>query len=319
MKKTGLLLLLILAGVASAQTNYAPAVAGNPEGTSANSDTFPTLRMETPTYSDLYCAGFVSKQLLPNANYVTGGLNTPNTTKFVNGDLIYLAGGGYQVGQQYTVVRELKDPNQFELFDGQAKLMKQAGQPYAEQAHVRIVDTRSKMAIARVEFSCDPVNPGDFLIPYVDKKAIDSQQPHVFDRYLPASGRLGGRIILAKDFDSELGTGSKVYINLGTNQGVQVGEYFRAFRRYEEDLQNPVDSLSFKASVSEDTQKHPSSTDQHMFTKTNGPQIHVHDMPRRSVGEIVIIGTTPTTATGMITSSLEDVHVGDGVELEQQQ
>jgi len=54
-----------------------------------------------------------------------------------------------------------------------------------------------------------------------------------------------------------------------------------------------------------------------MFTKTSGPQIHVHDMPRRSVGEIVIISTTPTTATGMITSSLEDVHVGDGVELEQ--
>ena len=134
--------------------------------------------METPTYSDLYCAGFVSKQLLPNANFVTGGLNTPNTTKFVNGDLIYLTGGGYQVGQQYTVVRELKDPNQLELFQGQDKLIKQAGQPYAEQAHVRIVDTRSKMAIAQVEFSCDPVNPGDFVIPYVDKKAIDLQQPH---------------------------------------------------------------------------------------------------------------------------------------------
>ena len=35
------------------------------------------------------------------------------------------------------------------------------------------------------------------------------------------------------------------------------------------------------------------------------------DMPRRAVGEIVVINTTPTTATGMIVFSLEDVHVGD--------
>ena len=56
-----------------------------------------------------------------------------------------------------------------------------------------------------------------------------------------------------------------------------------------------------------------------MFTKTNGPVIHVSDLPRRAVGEIVIIGVTNTTATGMIVFSMEDVHAGDGVELDQAQ
>ena len=46
--------------------------------------------------------------------------------------------------------------------------------------------------------------------------------------------------------------------------------------------------------------------------------IHVTDFPRRAVGEIVVIGTTPTTATGMIVFAMEDVHVGDGVELDEQ-
>jgi hypothetical protein len=32
----------------------------------------------------------------------------------------------------------------------------------------------------------------------------------------------------------------------------------------------------------------------------------------------VVIDTTPTTATGMIVFSQEDVHVGDGVELDPQ-
>jgi hypothetical protein len=53
------------------------------------------------------------------------------------------------------------------------------------------------------------------------------------------------------------------------------------------------------------------------MTKTRGPNIRVSDMPRRAVAEVVIIGVTPTTSTGMIVFSLEDVHVGDGVELDE--
>jgi hypothetical protein len=41
-------------------------------------------------------------------------------------------------------------------------------------------------------------------------------------------------------------------------------------------------------------------------------------MGQKGVGEIVIIGTTPTTATGMIVFALEPVYVGDRVELDQQ-
>jgi hypothetical protein len=37
------------------------------------------------------------------------------------------------------------------------------------------------------------------------------------------------------------------------------------------------------------------------------------------VGEIVVIGVTPTTATGMIVFALEDVHAGDGVEMDEVQ
>jgi hypothetical protein len=110
----------------------------------------------------------------------------------------------------------------------------------------------------------------------------------------------------------------KVYMNLGSNQGVKPGDYFRAVRAYEADLHNAVDSLSFKASTAEDTQAKPPSIDQKMLTKTNGPDIHVADFPRRAVGEIVVLTTTPTTSTGMIVFAMEDMHLGDGVELDPQ-
>ena len=319
MKKTGLLLLLCLAVAAAAQQpDSTPADQAAPQNTEVTTGTFPVERVQTPSNADIYCGGFVNKELVPNAKFVAGGLESPNTTKFATNDTIFLAGQGYEAGQKYQIVRELEDPNKYELFAGQRSMLKSMGQPYSELGWVRIVDTRGKMAIARVEFSCESIVPGDIAVPFAEKPAISYHMPERFDRFRPSNGSASGRIVMAKDFDLLLGNGSKVYLNLGASQGIKVGDYLRAVRTYEADLRDPVDSLSFKASATEDTQKYPASIEGHMFTRTKGPSIQVGDMPRRAIGEIVVINTTPTTATGMIVFSLEDVHVGDGVELDPQ-
>jgi len=317
MKKTGLLLTLCLIAAASAQ-QAAPANPATPEGTVYSSASFPMERVVTPTHADLYCAGFINKEKLPNTNFVMGGLDTPTNDQYAEGGLIYLNGKGYEVGKRYTIVRELRDPNRYEMFPGQFTMLRAMGQPYAELATIQVIDTRHRSAIAHIDFSCAPVVPGDFVTPYVDKETVSFHPPMMFDRFVPANGKLGGRIVMARDFDSELGTGNKVYLNFGSNQGVKVGDYFRAVRSYEADLHNPVDKLSFEASTAEDTQAKPPSIEQNMLTSTGGPSIHVADLPRRAVAEIVILGTTPTTSTGMIVFALDDVHLGDGVELDQQ-
>ena len=319
MKKTGLLVLL-LATVAAAQQG-APSAASTPDssGIVSTSVSVPTVRYQTPTPADLYCAGFITAQHVPDANFVDGGLQTPSTTKFTNGEMVYLAGTGYQAGQLYTILRELRDVNEYELYTGQRKLVASVGRPYAEIGRVRVLDTRSHSAVAQVEFSCDPINPGDIAVPFVEKQPIAFHAPSHFDRFAPSSNKLSGRILLGKDFDGTMGTGMKLYMNLGSNQGVKAGDYFRAVRPYSADLHDPVDSLSFKASTSEDTQKRPPSFEAKYFTKTKGPDIHVGDLPRRAVGEVVVLSVTPTTSTGMVVFALEDVHAGDWVELDEQQ
>jgi len=289
-----------------------------PQNTLVTNASFPFERVQTPTAADLYCAGFITKESMPDANFVAGGLNSPSTTKFANGDLVYLQGSGYQTGQQYTIIRELRDPNQYEVYPGQRKLVAATGQPYAEVGRVRVIDTRSRTAVAQVEFSCDPINPGDVAVPFTEKQAITFHAPVRFDRFLPASSKTSGRIVLGKDFDTVLGTGMKLYLNVGSNQGVKVGDYFRATRTYTADLHDPVDSLSFKASTAEDTQKRPPAIEPNMLTRTKGPAIHVGDLPRRAVGEIVVLTVTPTTATGMVVYAPEDIHAGDGVEIDEQ-
>lgn len=316
MKKTGLLMLL-LATAGWAQSGSAGSAADAPQGTFTTNASFPTERVQTPTYADMYCAGFISKQTLPDANYIMGGLQTPSTTKFTRGDMVYLQGTGYSVGAEYEILRALRDVNEYEMYPGEKKLLKETGQPYEEVGRVRVIDTRSRAAIAQIEYACDGVNPGDTAIPFAEKPMVSFHTPIHFDRFLPASSKVSGRIVMGKDFDSELGTGHKVYLNVGAAQGVKVGDFFRAVRGYDSDLNDPVDSLSFKAAIAEDTQKKTPSVDPHLWTKSNGPVIHVRDLPRRSVGEIVIIGVTNTTATGMVVFSMEDIHAGDGVELDQ--
>jgi len=315
MKKTGLLLVL-LATAALAQ--QAATDSGVPAGTVPTSRSLPIERIQTPTNADMYCAGFISKQLEPNVNYIAGGLQSPSSTRFANGDVVYLYGSGYQVGSQYAILRETRDPNRYESFSGQHSAIAAAGQPYAEMGRLRIVDTRSKMAIAQIEFSCDTVAPGDIAVPFVEKPKVAFHPPSHFDVFVPPTGKTSGRILMARDFDSVLGTGMKLYINVGSNQGVKVGDYFRAVRSYGADLKDPVDSLSFRASTTEDSQKHPPVVEPNMLSYTHGEKIRVEDMPRRGVGEVVIIGVTPTTATGMLVYALEDVHVGDDVELDEQ-
>src|SRR5579871_327121 len=317
MKKTGILLLLIASAACAQGTPDAPATV--PDGTVMTSANFPIQRVQMPTYADVYCAGFINQHSLPDANFVAGGLETPGTTKFVRGDMIYLKGTGYTPGAQYEIVRALRDINEYEMFPGQTKVLKATGQPYEEVGRVRIIDTRSKTAVAQIEYSCDPINPGDTAIPFVEKAMISFHPPLRFDRYLPTSSKVSGRIVMGKDFDSELGTGQKVYFNVGANQSVKVGDYFRAVRNYDAALHDPVDSLSFRAAISEDTQKKQPSFDPGLWEKGNGPVIHVRDLPRRAVGEIVVIGVTPTTSTGMIVFAMEDVHAGDGIELDEAQ
>ncbi|HEY6338111.1 MAG TPA: hypothetical protein VIW68_06425 [Candidatus Sulfotelmatobacter sp.] len=318
MKKT-LLLVLVIATAAWAQTGSDSTPTEAPAGTVPTSKSFPIERPPTPTYADVYCAGFISRQTLPDANFISGGLETPTTTKFVKGDMIYLQGSGYVLGAEYEIVRALHDINEYEVYPGEKKLLKGTGQPYEELGRVRVIDMRSHEAVGQIEYSCDGVVPGDTTIPFTEKASLNYHPPIKFDRFLPASAKVSGRIVMAKDFDVVLGTGHKVYLNVGANQGVKVGDFFRATRNYEADLADPVDSLSFKAALAEDTQVKTPSVDPHMFTKSNGPVIHVRDLPRRSVGEILVIGVTPTTATGMIIFALEDVHAGDGVELDQVQ
>ena len=302
MKRSVALLMLAMAVAAAAQQDQASG-AKAPEVKLTNI----VARQEAPTYSDIYCNGLLTHEKVHMAGYVAGGWHTPHSVRFADREYVYLEGSGFSVGAQYAIVRQERDPNLYEVFNGQARMLRQLGRAYTDIGRVRVLSVRDKVAITQVEFACTDIMEGDAAIPFVERPTPSLRAKTNFDLFAPPNGKLTGRIVLAKDFDTLVGTGRKVYLNVGSNQGVKVGDYFRTVRTYSSYRDDQVDNLSFKASFYDDTQI-PAG----MF-----PYSRLRDLPRISLGEVVVLSVTPTSSTTMITMSLEDIHVGDGVELEE--
>jgi hypothetical protein len=263
-------------------------------------------RVPAPTYSDMYCSGFISKASYAKTNYVVAGSESPHQTQFHQGDTLFLEGSGYQEGARVSVVRELRDANRRVAFPGQAAAISALGEPYAELAQLVVTKIRGKTAIAQVELSCAPIVVGDLVVPFQEKAPVAYRGKTEFERFPAAVGSVTGRIVMAKDFDIVLGTGQKVYLSAGADKGIKVGDYFRAVRNYDPLAMNEVEALSYKVTQSEESQNyHPA----------NPPSKHA-ELLRRALAEMIVLNVTPTSSTAMITFAVESVAVGDAVELE---
>lgn len=261
-----------------------------------------------PSNSDIYCAGFVSKKALPDENRVLADLN-PNVSRMVERGTIFLSAAGMNVGSRYSVVRMVKDPNHEELYPGQNKLLNELGNLYFDVGRVIVDRIEGDVAVATVQFTCDTIVVGDTLIPFEERPhPAYRTDKRPFERFVPATGAAAGRIVMGKDFDQIIGVNQKVYINLGASQGLKAGDYLRIARSYDPKDMPPVERLSLKAPYSEDTQKDPHPSKARKAKK----------LPTRGLGEIMILRTDPDSATAMVTSAVEDIHLGDIVEIQAQ-
>ncbi len=299
--KRAVLLLFLLASVAAAQQS----VSGMTHKVSATSA---IATQEGPTYSDRYCSGFLAEKHVPKLAEVIGGWDTPDQTRFVSRQFVYLTGSNFQVGARYSVVREVEDPNLYEMYVGQHALLHHTGHMYADIGQLRVIQVEGRTAITEVDFSCEDMMPGDIALPFLERPEVKYRKPQAFDRFAPPNGKLIGQIVMARWFDNQVATGNKVYLDVGADQGIKPGDYLRVVRRYVDYYKVDVDAMSFYG-VMNDTNNY---ADLSKITTA-----HLKEFPRMSLGELVVLSVTPHTSVGMITMSLQTMHLGDRVELEE--
>lgn len=290
------------AGLCAAQTEPAP-TPGAPAAVAAEPAAAPAVHQ--PDYSTVYCSGFVTDQLVPEDMHVISGEQSTYQTTFSSGDYVYINRGGSQgvkAGDEFLVLRRSKDPMPLPWFKWQKKLMRAMGTPYEDQGRIQVVQVKEKISIAKVIFSCGAMQRGDIIRPFEARPVPTYKEPAAFDHFAPKSGKEVAMVVTTSTFQPSAGQNDVVYVNLGSNQGVRVGEYFRVFR-YQGTRNETVpqaENYHFKLYGFGGTREE------------YGPE----DLPREVLGEGIVLNVTRNSSVVQITEASSEIYDGDYVEIE---
>jgi hypothetical protein len=265
----------------------------------------PGFATNSPDYTAVNCSGFVGDKVSDEIHLISGEGSNPKVT-FSHGDYVYINRGrdkGVQVGDRFSVMRPDKDPMDVPWFKWQHKLVKAMGQLYLDAGQIRVVNVQPNVSIAEVGFSCGYLQRGDIVRPYVERPSPPFKDASTsFDHFAPVSGKRVAMIVAGPDYTQLFGRHSTVYVNLGTNQSVRMGDYFRVFR-YQGTLAESV------------PQTKGYQYKMYGFGSTH-EKYEWKDLPREVLGEGIVINPGPNSSTVLLTFTSTDIYAGDYVELE---
>ena len=265
----------------------------------------PAAEATTPDYSATYCSGFVTDEKIPSDVHIMSAQESGNKIVFSSNDYVYINRGsaqGVRVGDRYAIVRPDKDPNEVHWFKWQEKLLKAMGTQYIDAGQVQVTTVEPNSSIAIVKFSCDYLQRGDIALPMAERPTPPYKPAEKFNEFAPVSGKSVGMLVAGREFTQTYGKNSTVYVNLGTNQGVKVGDYLRVFR--------------YEGSTSEFSQNFP-DYQYTMYGYGSTPvKYKWNDIPRDVLGEGIVMNVTRNACAIFITYSKKTLYAGDYVEIE---
>ena len=298
----------------------------------------PTLSLPTPTAeraaaardSELYCAGYIEYAPNYSALQIVGGEEEQEQYSYSVGDFVYIFGGsqqGVRVGDQFTVVRPRG------LF--KSKLSKKDGWLGVftqEVGRLRVVEVKEKVSVAFVAGACDLLMLGDLLRSAPVRTSPAAQNEDEFDRFADPNNKPLGRIVMARDMREMLSVEQVVYIDLGTEDNVRVGDRLTVYRevgkggvnRFREEEITPSASYGFeseifrggKVSINAPRVQMPHEDSIHGPMQTTAKVKRQRPkLPRKNVGEMVVLNVQKRTATAIITRAVQELHTGDHVEV----
>jgi hypothetical protein len=259
----------------------------------------------SPDYTAVYCSGFITDDRVPDEVRLISGEESSNHVVFATGDYVFISKGaaqGVRVGDRFTMVRPHKDPNQVPWFKWQGKLLKAMGTQYRDVGQVEIVAVQPNVSTGIVRLSCDYMQRGDVALPMASRPSPPYKPAEQFNRFAPVSGKSVGMLVAGLDFSQTYGKNSSVYVNLGTNQGVKVGDYFRVFRYQGSNAETAPNFSDYQYS---------------MYGFGSTPvKYQWNDLPREVLGEGIVINVSHNSATMFVTYSKLELFAGDYVEIE---
>jgi hypothetical protein len=325
-----------------AQTAVQPSV--DPASTTQQKSTRPQVVMPTNNAaakvagrSTLYCAGYIKYQRFADVPEIVGAEEEQEQHTYTDGDVVYLNWGsrqGIKAGDRFEIVRPRGDVK------GVYKEKKGFLGIYVQEiGTVEVFKVQEDSAAAQVTFSCAPALLGDLLtrMPYRESPLVRSDSG--LDRFADPTGKAYGRLMMSRDGREMLTRSDIVYIDLGAEDKVAAGDYLTIYRPLGGGIiTSGVDNeeiargrskgfqsdafrgggVGTQAQRAKENTAFRDANGYYRFRPITSKEIKNGrpDLPRKIVGEMVIIDVQTRTATAVITRVASEVFTGDWVEIQ---
>jgi hypothetical protein len=279
--------------------------------------------------SEAACGGFIEQTPQAAAGQIVGSDDEAERRVFSEGELLFIDAGaqaGVRAGQEFTVVRPR---GQFS-----SKLSRKTGSlgVYTQEVgRLRVVRVRDRVSVAEVRVACSHLLLGDLLRPVQERPVPAARAEATFDRFAEPTGKQTGRVVLARDGREIVSRDDVVFIDLGAEDGVKVGDYLTVFRPeghgHVVDYGEEIASNSHSGFESEKYKGGGFSIQAPRVKDVDGPKkgstVKTPEIkrarpavPRQVVGEMVVLRVEGRTATAVVTRVAQEIHTGDAVEVQ---
>lgn len=290
----------------------------------------PAERVPAPAAhkSEVACGGFIEQQTPTGQPEIVGAEQERLRHSFTQGDFVFVDAGaqqGLKVGDEFEVTRPR---GQFRSkFSRKGAL----GVYVEEVGQVRVVRVRERVAVAEVTLSCADLLLGDLLRPLPARQVPPARAEQGLDRFAEPTGKQTGHIVLARDGRESLARDEVVFIDLGAEDNVRVGDYLTVFRPDDHgtlvksrgeiaaNARRGYESRALRGGGFSNETPRVKDVNGSMYGETvksasikdNRPAV-----PRLVVGEVVVLRVEGRTATAIITRAAQEIYTGDAVEVQ---
>ncbi len=277
--------------------------------------------------SNLYCAGFVETNSVDTSRKIVGAENEQEKFTYAQGDNVYISVGansGVKVGDKFAVVRPRG------RVETRWSKKRNLGFYVQEVGNLEVVKVKNDVSVARISYSCDSFLLGDLLQPMASRTSPVFTQRPALDVFGESSGKASGRIFMARDSQEMLGREQIVYIDLGAEDNVKVGDYLTIYRPLGEGnlfKKSANESVSARDEGFQSNEyrggKFSNQAARKSGERAEGRVVTTREAKRgrpaglrKVVGELVILNVKERTATAVITRTAQEIHTGDSVEMQ---
>jgi hypothetical protein len=268
--------------------------------------------------SSLYCAGYIQHERMPRMPEIVGAEEEQEQRKYSDGDFVYLNAGsqqGIKEGQTFQIIRPRGDVKG--VYKTKSGFI---GTYVQDVGQLQVFKVRENTSAAQIIFACDQIMLGDLLAPVPERESPLQGAQESLDRFTDPSGKQHGRLMMAKDGREMVTRHDVVYIDLGSEDQVKRGDYLTIYRPLGTGNITRIgdEEIARKRTGGFQSDRYRGGGFSNQASRVDVTQVKRDrpSMPRKVVGEMVVIDVQTRTATAIITRVASEVHTGDWVEIQ---